>query len=157
MSQAISIIDDDNQDWVPVPLPGAEGVLAKVLKADAAQNRVVMKIKFGPGTKLPRHNHHCRAVAYTVSGEWEYDEGSFQPGHVAYEDVGNNHTASSKTGSELFLFFDSDDGRFLDNFLEDGTVIRANMPFFTALEGISKADAEKLDIHQLVEVNPADA
>ena len=157
MSEEISIINDDQQDWLSIPLPGAEGVLFKVLKADSANNRVVMKIRFGAGTRLPRHVHHCRAVAYTVNGEWEYDEGSFTPGHVAYEHVGNDHTPSSGPGSELFLFFDSDDGRFLDNYLEDGTIVRMNMPFFAAFEGLSAEAAAQVEIHETVEFNPVDA
>lgn len=104
MSDAISIINDDDQDYIPSPFPDTDGVFFKVLKADEENNRVVMKFKFAANSALPRHRHHCRAVAYTISGEWEYEEGQFKQGHVAYEGVGNDHTASSKTGAELFYF-----------------------------------------------------
>ncbi len=151
MTDEISIINDDHQDYIASPFPDTDGVFFKVLKADELNNRVVMKFKFGANTALPRHIHHCRAVAYTISGEWEYDEGDFQQGHVAYEGVGNDHTPSSKTGAELFLFFDSDNGLFLDNILPCGTVIRLGMPFFKAFEGASQAKAATLDLEQLVE------
>jgi len=148
----LTIINDDNQPYLPAPIPGSEGVYFKVLKADEANNRVVMKFKFGADSKLPRHVHHCRAVAYTISGEWEYDEGAFQTGHVAYEDVGNDHTPLSKTGAELFLFFDSDNGLFLDNYLECGTVLKMGMPFFKAYEGVSVEEAAAINPEEVIEI-----
>ena len=151
MTESVTIINDDHQDYIASPFPDSDGVFFKVLKADSARNRVVMKFKFGANTALPRHTHHCRAVAYTISGEWQYDEGDFKQGHVAYEDIGNDHTPGSKTGAELFLFFDSDDGLFLDNYLQCGTVIRLGMPFFKAFEGISRQQAAALDLEPLVE------
>ncbi|MCZ6831497.1 MAG: cupin domain-containing protein, partial [Gammaproteobacteria bacterium] len=89
MSEEMSIIRDENQEYLSLPLPGAEGVFAKVLKVDEARDRVVVKIRFEAGSRLPRHIHHCRAVAYTMSGEWAYDEGSFKPGDTAFELEGN--------------------------------------------------------------------
>ena len=155
-SEAMTIINDDDQDYLPMPFLGSEGCFFKVLKADVPKNRVVVKFKFAPGTSLPRHIHHCRAVAYTIAGEWEYDEGSFQAGHVAYEDTGNDHTASSKTGAELFLFFDSDSERFLDNFLADGTLVQMDMRFFKAFEGVSLAQAAELKLDELATITSAE-
>ncbi len=157
MSEEMSIIRDENQEYLAIPLPGAEGVFAKVLKVDEARDRVVVKIRFEAGSKLPRHIHHCRAVAYTMSGEWAYDEGSFKPGESAFELEGNEHTAWSDTGAELFIVFDGSDGRYLDNFLEDGTVVRLDMPYFKAMEGLTQAQADQLDVTELVEIIPASA
>lgn len=147
---SLTIINDDNQPYLP--LPGSEGASFKVLKVDEAANRVVMKFKFDAGTRLPRHVHHCRAVAYTIAGEWEYDEGGFSAGHVAYEEVGHEHTPWSHTGAELFLVFDSDSGLFLDNCLECGTILRMAMPFFKAYEGISADEAATIDPEDIVEI-----
>lgn len=153
-SSAMTIINDDDQDWLPSPFPGSEGSFFKVLKADVANNRAVLKFKFGPGSGLPRHIHHCRAVAYTIAGGWEYDEGSFEAGHVAYEEVGNDHTAVSKDGAELFLFFDSDSERMLDNYFDDGTVVQMDMAFFKAYEGLSLAEAAKVNLEDVVTIVP---
>ncbi len=150
----MSILRDGNQEWVSIPLPGAEGVSVKVLKADEKMDRVVVKIRFAPGSRLPRHVHHCRAVAYTISGEWEYDEGAFSPGESAWEDAGNDHTPWSDKGAELFIVFDGQDGRYLDNYLEDGTIVKLDMPFLKAYEGITQAEADKLDPLSLVEIVP---
>lgn len=152
-----TILDDAGQEYIPLVMPGAEGVFVKVLKADETNRRVVAKVKFEANAKMPRHTHHCRAVAYTISGEWEYDSGRFTPGVVAYETVGENHQPFSRTGTEMFLIFDSDGDRWLDNHLSDGTTIHLGMPFFKAFEGISRRDAEKLDLTKLVDIVPAGA
>lgn len=130
------------------------GVVVKLIKADEEKDRVVVKIKFEPGTRLPRHIHHCRAIAYTISGHWEYDEGAFSPGESAWEEFGNDHTPWSDEGAELFIVFDGKDGRYLDNILADGTVIKPDMPFLKAYEGLSLAEAAELDPMSLVEIVP---
>ncbi len=154
MSDDMSIIRDEHQEYLRIPLPGAEGVLAKVLKVDEARDRVVVKIRFEAGSRMPRHIHHCRAVAYTINGEWAYDEGSFKPGESAFELEGNEHTPWSDNGAELFIVFDGANGRYLDNFLEDGTVVRLDLPYFKAMEGLTQAEADQLDITDLVEIVP---
>jgi hypothetical protein len=154
INESMSIIRDGEQDYLPIPLPGSEGVHVKVLKADVEMDRVVVKIKFDPGTRMPRHIHHCRAIAYTISGSWAYDEGSFIPGETAWEDEGNDHTPWSDEGAELFIVFDGKDGRYLDNFLEDGTVVKLDMLFLKAFEGLSREEAAKVDVLSLVEIIP---
>ncbi|MEH6517572.1 MAG: cupin domain-containing protein [Halioglobus sp.] len=157
INESMSIIRDGKQDYLPIPLPGSEGVYVKVLKADVEMDRVVVKIKFDRGTRMPRHIHHCRAIAYTISGSWAYDEGSFIAGETAWEDEGNDHTPWSDEGAELFIVFDGKDGRYLDNFLEDGTVIKLDMPFLKAFEGLSLEEAAKVDVLSLVEIIPPPA
>ena len=151
MSDEMSIIRTP-QDWLPLALPGAEGTSFKIFKADEKKQRVVILVKFEPGAKMPRHIHHCTAVAYTLAGTWSYDEGDFAVGDVAYEGIGNDHTPWSDEGAELFIVFDSPDGRYLENILEDGTVIHIGMPFMKALEGLSLAEYAKLDIMSLVDI-----
>ena len=157
INESMSILRDGEQDYLPIPLPGAEGVYVKILKADEKMDRVVVKIKFDAGSRMPRHIHHCRAVAYTISGQWAYDEGSFTPGETAWEDEGNDHTPWSDEGAELFIVFDGKDGRYLDNILEDGTVVKLDMPFLKAFERLSLAEAAQVDIHSLVEIIPPPA
>ena len=67
---------------------------------------------------------------------------------------GNDHTPWSDNGAELFIVFDGKDGRYLDNFLEDGTVIKLDMPLLKAYEGITQAEADQLDVMSLVEIIP---
>lgn len=151
MIEEISIIQD-NLDWLPVTIPGAEGTHIKVYKADPVNDRVVARIKFQPGAQLPRHIHHCRAVAYTLQGEWSYDEGDFAVGDVAYEHAGNDHTPYSKDGAEMIIVFDGKNGKYLDNIIPGVGVISIDMPFFEALEGISLEQYKQVNPHELVEV-----
>ena len=157
INESMSILRDGEQDYLPIPLPGAEGVYVKILKADEKMDRVVVKIKFDAGSRMPRHIHQCRAVAYTISGQWAYDAGSLTPGETAWEDEGNDHTPWSDEGAELFIVFDGKDGRYLDNILEDGTVVKLDMPFLKAFERLSLAEAAQVDIHSLVEIIPPPA
>jgi len=154
INDSMSIMRDADQDYLPIPLPGAEGVFVKVLKADVEMDRVVVKIKFGPGTRMPRHIHHCRAIAYTISGSWEYDEGAFATGESAWEDETNDHTPWSDEGAELFIVFDGKDGRYLDNFMPDGSIVKLDMPFLKAYEGLTLAEAAQIDVLSLVEIIP---
>ena len=154
INESMSIIRDGKQDYLPIPLPGAEGVYVKVLKADEEMDRVVVKIKFDPGSRMPRHIHHCRAIAYTISGQWAYDEGSFATGETAWEDEGNDHTPWSDEGAELFIVFDGKDGRYLDNIMPDGTIVKLDMPFLKAFEGLSLLEASQIDAQSLVEIIP---
>ncbi|MEI6895225.1 MAG: cupin domain-containing protein [Colwellia sp.] len=151
MTEDMSILRTP-KDWLPLAIPGAEGTSIKIYKADEVKQRVLVGVKFEPGSKSPRHIHHCTAVAYTVSGTWAYDEGSFEAGDVAYENLGNDHTPWSDEGAELFIVFDSPDGRYIENILDDGTVLHMGMPFMKALEGISLADYAKLDMMSIVEI-----
>ena len=86
MADALSTtIIRDGLEEIPLLVPDTEGVWIKVLKADEEQGRVIVKTRFEPGGHMPRHTHHCQAVAYTLSGEWDYDNGRFGPGDIAYE------------------------------------------------------------------------
>ena len=107
ITESMSIIRDENQEWLHIPLPGAEG--------------------------------------------------AFKAGETAFEDLGNDHTPCSDTGADLFIVFDGSDGRYLDNFLEDGTVIKLDLPYFKAMEGLTQAEADQLDVTELVEIIPAAA
>jgi len=151
---ALSIIAQP-KDWLPLAVPGAEGVSIKIIKADEVKNRVVMLARFAPGSRMPHHVHHCTAVAYTISGSWDYDEGHFETGDVAYESIGNAHVPWSDEGTEMIIVFDSPTGQYLDNLLPDGTVIHMGMPIFKALEGISLEAYQKINIFGLVDVLPA--
>lgn len=145
----------DNLEWLPVPVAGSEGLMLKVLRVDEEAGRAVLKARFAPGTVIPRHYHYCRAVAYTVSGSWDYDEGHFRTGDVAYENVGHNHQARSDEGSELFLVFDTDCGLLLDNFMEDGSAVRFGLSLLKQLEGATLEQYQAMDLTPHVQLVPA--
>ncbi|MCG6656981.1 hypothetical protein HOP52_04210 [Halomonas campisalis] len=94
-------------DWLPVELPGTQGISIKVYHVDKVNHNVIVKFRFAPGGYGARHVHHCRAIGYTLSGEWAYDDGSFEEGDAAYELIGNNHYPYSDKGGELIVFMDA--------------------------------------------------
>jgi len=112
--------------------------------ADEERKQVVFQFRFDPGTVLPRHRHKCHAIAYTVSGEWEYEGLRLPAGALAYEPVESEHTPSSEPGAELVVFLKSETDDFLVNYMPDGSEIPMDMGFFKALEGASQADIERL-------------
>jgi ChrR Cupin-like domain len=151
--QELSIVKEP-RDWLPLVLPGTEGVSIKVYKVDEPRRVVALKARFAPGSRMPRHQHHCRAIAYTISGAWAYDEGGFGVGDLAYELRGNDHIPYSDSGTEMFITFVSDTDQFLDNELPDGSILHLGLRWFKALEGLTLEQYQKLDQMALVEIHP---
>ena len=133
------VVESADQEWVP--FPAAPGAHFKIIVADPERNKVVFKFRFDPGTVLPPHTHECHAIAYTLSGEWEYEGLRLPTEAVAYEPVGSVHTPSSETGAELIIFLASDTDKFLVNHMPDGSEMVLDMAFFKALEGATAAQA----------------
>jgi quercetin dioxygenase-like cupin family protein len=137
------VYDGTERDWLPVPM--AEGVYIKVLVADPERRQVVFQFRFEPGTVLPEHLHHCQAIAYTISGEWEYDGLKLPAGAIAYEPPGSSHRPSSGPGGELIVYLSSDSDRFLDNYLPDGSTFAMDMAFFQQLDGMTLEQLASFD------------
>lgn len=156
--EEVTIIRGDEGEFIEMPLPGQKGVSTRLVRVDEENNQIVMHVRFEPGGHAPRHYHYCRAVAYTIKGAWEYDEGKFYAGDVAYETVGNIHTPFSDEGAELMLFLSADDDKYLDNYMDDGSIIRYTLQTFKFFEGKTQADIDAMTISQLfskVEFIPA--
>jgi anti-sigma factor ChrR (cupin superfamily) len=137
------VIQSADKDWLPMPFtPGCE---IKVIVADTDLNKVIYLFRFGPGVVLPRHRHKCHAVAYTLSGEWEYEGLKLPAGAVAYEPVESEHTPSSEHGAELLVFLSGETDELLINYMEDGTELPATTSSFKLLEGASIADVERIN------------
>ena len=94
------------------------------------------------------------ALAYTLSGRWAYDDGSYSEGDLVLESVGNNHLPWSDIGTEMLLVFESPNGQYLDNQLEDGTCFHLGMPFFSAVAEMSASEWETAEVLGLVEMIP---
>ena len=134
------VIESAKQEWVPFPaVPGAS---FKVLVADEELGQVVFKFRFDPGCVLPPHTHRCHAIAYTLSGEWEYEGLRLPAQTVAYEPVESRHTPSSDGGAVLVVFLSSETDEFLVNHMPDGSELVLDMAFFKALEGATRKQAE---------------
>ncbi|WP_417323288.1 cupin domain-containing protein [Erythrobacter aureus] len=155
-SNAIKVIRKADGDWLDLTgkVPGAEGVSIRMHDVDQDTGRVVMSVRFEPDAKMPRHSHHCTALAYTLSGRWAYDDGSYSEGDLVLESVGNNHLPWSDIGTEMLLVFESPNGQYLDNQLEDGTCFHLGMPFFSTVAEMSASEWETAEVLGLVETIP---
>jgi len=75
---------------------GVDGIDLKVLVADVEGGFFVVRVRFAPGIRLPRHLHTGAVHAYTFSGEWSYLEDAGSPpnraGSYLYEPPGSTHT-----------------------------------------------------------------
>ena len=152
----VTIVRGAEWDWLDLTgkVPGSEGVSIKLHRADEESGRVVLAAKFAPNSRMPRHVHHCTAFAYTVSGSWSYDEGTFYAGDMAIESLGNNHLPWGEEGTEMVICFDSPSGQYLDNQLDDGTCFHMGMPLFKQIVGMSAADWADFNILAHVEFLP---
>jgi quercetin dioxygenase-like cupin family protein len=139
------VYDAGGRPWIPIPnIPKGEGLI-KVIHADPERNVVVFKFRFSPGCELVPHTHRCHAIAYTISGEWEYEGLTLPEGSIAYEPVDSTHTPRSTPGAELFVVLSSQNDQFLVNHMPDGSEWAFDMGFFQALEAIeSEEDIERL-------------
>ena len=138
------VFTSDDREWIPLPLIPRGDAWMKVIHADEQLGNVIFKFRFSPNCQLPPHTHHCHAIAYTISGEWEYEGLTLPEGAVAYEPVESMHTPSSGPGAELVVSLRGETDRFLTNHLQDGTEVDFDMAFFKALEGIGAEEAQRL-------------
>jgi anti-sigma factor ChrR (cupin superfamily) len=136
------VIDSNPQEWIPFgPIEGAS---FKVLVADAELRQVVFMFKFEPGTVLPPHTHECHAIAYTIDGSWDYEGLHLPTGAIAYEPVESTHTPTSEQGATLCVVLKSGSDTFLVNHMPNGSELVLDMPFFKALEGVTREQGEAI-------------
>jgi quercetin dioxygenase-like cupin family protein len=138
------VFSSEDRPWLPLAgVPKGEAWV-KVIHADENLGKVVFKFRFGPGCELVPHTHKCHAIAYTISGEWEYEGLTLPEGAIAYEPVESVHTPSSGPGAELIVVLSSDSDEFLVNHMPDGADIPFDIGFFKQLEDMTPEQAEKL-------------
>lgn len=123
-----AIVHSHDRPWIALDDSGAMRI--KVLVVDEALRQVVFLFRLEAGAVMRPHRHWCHAIAYTTAGEWQYEGGVLTQGSVAYEPFGSEHTPSSVHGAEVVAVLKSDSERFLDVFLEDGTVFPMDLAFF---------------------------
>ncbi|HEV3228295.1 MAG TPA: cupin domain-containing protein [Solirubrobacteraceae bacterium] len=131
------VYTSDEREWLPlVGVPKGEAWI-KVIHADEERGTVIFKFRFGPGCELVPHTHKCHAIAYTISGEWEYEGLRLPEGAIAYEPVESIHTPSSGPGAELVVVLSSTTDQFLINHMPDGSEVAFDMGFFKQLDGMT--------------------
>lgn len=134
------VIQDESRPWLP--MGGQDGNAFKILSVSENPNQVVLLVRFAPNALYPRHIHRCFAVAYTVEGEWEYEEGVLPKGSCAIEPPDSDHEPRiSSQGATIFAVLSSDDDNFVEVPMEDGTVFRQDFAYWRDLYNLSGEDA----------------
>jgi hypothetical protein len=147
----VNRIASDELPWLAYPL--IENSWLKILKVDEITNTVILKFRMGPHVTTPKHGHHCVATAYTISGEWFYEDLEFHAGDIAYECTTDIHQPITRDKpAELLTTFIGGRGNdcLLEEYDEQGRSHMLRTRFFKALEGISQEQLERLDIAALL-------
>ncbi len=145
---------EEPRDWLPLMLPGTDGVSIKVYRMDKVTHRAVVKVRFDRGTSMLRQVYHCYAVAYTVSGRWTCNQRSFDRGDIAYGVFGDSSTPSGEKDTEIMIVLDSPTGQYIDNVMPDGSVLHLGERWLEALEGVGLLEYRRLDQMSLVDKLP---
>ncbi|MCY4426081.1 MAG: cupin domain-containing protein [Halieaceae bacterium] len=152
ISDFVNRIESSNTPWLPYGL--VEGCSFRVLKTHEASNTVVLNFLMPPNCTTQLHDHFCTAMAYTLEGEWMYGNQVFKQGDLAFEVPGEIHQpVTGEAGAQLLtiLFGGPGENRFLRNFEEDGSSYTIGMPFLKAVEGITPAELEQIDLEALLQ------
>ncbi|WP_285021459.1 cupin domain-containing protein [Novosphingobium sp. fls2-241-R2A-195] len=143
-------IRSDDIPWLPYgPIPNSEW---RVLQVDEEWNIVVMNYRMGPWVTTPVHGHHCAATAYTLEGEWFYDDYRFEAGDIAFEIGEETHQPITKDkGATLLttLIGGKGNDRLLENHFPDGTTQMLRTRLFKACERLTPEEFAKLDLATL--------
>jgi quercetin dioxygenase-like cupin family protein len=136
------VVPDSSRPWLP--LDGSGENFIKIVSVDEVRKQVIMIVKFAPNSVYPKHLHHAGAIAYTIEGEWEYEEGILDKGAWAIEPPGTDHTPLiSDQGATILAVLTSDTDVFVEVFLDDGTVIVQDIDYFKKMYAMTPEEAAR--------------
>lgn len=149
--QPVQRIATDDVPWLPYSL--IPNSFFRVLHVDEVSNIVILNFKMSPWTVTPVHSHHCTATAYTLEGEWFYDDLCFRKGDVAFETTVEVHQPITRD-KEAILLTTLIGGRGNDKLLEDhnadGTTTLLRTRLFKACERLTPEAYAALDFNMLL-------
>lgn len=136
------VLQDSDRPWLPL---GGEGQnFMKIISVDDKQHQVVLVVKFGPHAVYPKHLHLAGAIAYTIDGQWEYEEGTLGKGAWALEPPGTEHLPIiSEKGATILAILTSKDDQFVEVELPDGTVMKQDFAYFKRLYEMTPEEAAR--------------
>lgn len=136
------VLSDADRPWLPID-PSGENFM-KIVSVDEERHQVVLIVKFAPNAVYPKHLHRAGAIAYTIDGEWEYEEGVLAKGAWAIEPPGTDHTPLvSDQGATILAVLTSEDDQFVEVPLDDGTKIVQDLDYFKRLYAMTPEDAAR--------------
>lgn len=134
------VVQQSDRPWLPLDGDGEN--FMKIIAVDGERKQVVLMVKFGPNAVYPQHIHKATAVAYTVAGEWEYEEGVLSEGAWALEPPGTDHTpVVSSKGATILAILTSDTDEFVEVPLPGGGVLKQDLAYFQHLYSLTAEQA----------------
>jgi hypothetical protein len=117
----LDLAEAEDKPW----LGEGENVM-KVLHVDRLSGQAIFIQRMSRDSVHPHHTHHCTAIAYTLSGCWEYDGQRFPRGALVVEPIGSEHAATTRNGNTadvlVILTARPDTTRLLELDTPDGKV-----------------------------------
>lgn len=150
-AEAIQRVASSEIPWLPYAL--IPNTFFRVLYVDEINNVVVLNFRMPPWTVTPMHGHHCLATAYTLEGEWFYDDLAFAAGDIAYENTIHVHQpVTREQGATLLttLIGSPGDDRLLEDHNPDGSTTLLRTRLFKACERITPEAYAQLDFGALL-------
>lgn len=149
------VLQDSDRPWLPIDADGEN--FMKIISVDEARKQVVLIVKFAPNAIYPKHLHNATAVAYTLEGEWEYEEGVLKQGTWGIEPPGTEHTPIvSPQGATILAVMTSDSDEFVEIPFEDGTSFKQDFAYWKRMYEMTPEDAAReVGMHIPMEKNVA--
>jgi hypothetical protein len=145
-------IPSDDVPWLPYArIPNT---FFRVLQVDETNNIVVLNFSMPPWTVTPIHGHHCTATAYTLEGEWFYDDLRFGQGDVAFETTVEVHQPITREKGAILLttlIGGKGNDKLLEDHNPDGTTTLLRTRLFKAVERITPEAYAALDFEALLD------
>ncbi|MWV27102.1 cupin domain-containing protein [Aurantiacibacter rhizosphaerae] len=143
-------VSSEEIPWLPYQL--IPNTFFRVLQVDEVNNIVILNFKMPPWTVTPVHGHHCTATAYTLEGEWFYDDLCFRQGDIAYETTVEVHQPITKDKGAVLLttlMGGKGNDKLLEDHNPDGTKTLLRTRLFKACERITPEAYAELDFNSL--------
>lgn len=161
MTEHATIMSQANEDAVHriaseevawLPYHRIPNTFFRVLQVDERANIVILNYRMPAWTTTLVHGHHCTATAYTLEGEWFYDDLCFQKGDVAFETTVEVHQPITRDkGATLLttLIGGAGNDKLLEDHNPDGSKTLLRTRLFKAVERITPEEYAKLDFDAL--------
>ncbi|MEJ2457269.1 MAG: hypothetical protein P8Y58_03615 [Novosphingobium sp.] len=150
-NQPVQQVSKDEIPWLPYQV--IPNTYFRVLQVDEVNNIVILNFKMPPWTVTPVHGHHCTATAFTLEGEWFYDDLCFRQGDIAYETTVEVHQPITRDQGAVLLttlMGGKGNDKLLEDHNPDGTTTLLRTRLFKACERITPEAYAALDFQSLL-------
>jgi hypothetical protein len=97
LNPSVNHVGEDELPWADTGI----GIELKVLRVSIETGIWVVRNRFQPGVRIPRHRHTGPVEGFTLTGRWHYLEYDFwsTPGSYIFEPASSVHTLDVPAGN----------------------------------------------------------